>query len=203
MHAIKHYNLIIHIILIRRINHSMNEHENKNKKVKIIAISGKDAADKTKVAKFLSNFLNATMVSWDDFNSNSIKQMISIDSNFCDNRLDNVLWALKNFSEITHPLLNIDLIPTRYIVFDTPLGRLDKQTNKYIDHCFYIDSPVADVLLPCDSRDIPNQHFFNDSLKISSDFIINGALSISAQVLAIKHYLSYQWYSANDFEHAI
>jgi len=205
MHAIKNRKIIIYFIYIRRTDYFMN--------VKIIAISGKAGSGKTTIAKFLSIFLKATIVAWDDFNNISTKQKNSIDRQFDDDKLEQVLWALKNLTATKHPLLNTKLIPTRYIVLDTPLGRLHKQTDKYIDYCFYIDLP-DDILLSrrnqaeaepkkinCTSALKP---FFSDSsLKSSSDFIINGTLSISAQVLAIKHYLSYHWYNANDYENAI
>lgn len=179
----------------------MNEHE--SEKVKIIAISGKDAAGRTVVAKFLSDFLKAQMISWYDFNLANIEEKTSINQISPDNRLEHVLWGLKNISEMKYSRQNKIMVPTRYIVFDTPVGRLDKQTNKYIDYCFYIDVPISDVLLAYDSQDILNSIWHDDSLKDSADFIINGMLPISAQVLAIKHYLSYQWYNSNDLEHAV
>lgn len=197
--------------------------------VKIIAVCGKSGAGKTTIAKFLANILKATAICWDDFNGISSRPSDPIDwynrgqdyKEFDYEKLACVLWTLKTGAAIIHPTLNTYLTPTRYIILDTPFGRLHHQTGQYIDYCFYIDTPM-DILLnrraTSEQQDrytscknlkefnfytsISKPFFSEGTLKSSADFIINGTLSINAQVLAIKHYLSYQWYNSQEYDYA-
>ena len=43
---------------------------------------------------------------------------------------------------IMHPALKSMLSPTKYIIYDAPLGCLHPQTGQYIDICIHIETPL-------------------------------------------------------------
>ncbi|MBF0206621.1 MAG: hypothetical protein HQK53_07005, partial [Oligoflexia bacterium] len=121
---------------------------------KIIAIMGISGAGKTVLTKSLSKALNATAIFWDDFDPISsgpddlVKWYLqSRDVNdWKYDELARVLRELKEGQNVSCPLTAKELVPTKYIIFDAPLGRRHTATAKYIDQLILIDTPL-DVAL--------------------------------------------------------
>lgn len=185
---------------------------------KIIGISGKTGAGKTTLAHALASVLNASMVCWDDFDDISQSPDDYIDwykrgENYSEwnyPALADTLQALKSKKPIIHPVLKTILYPTDYIIFDAPLGRLHKQTGKYIDLCVHVEVPLdvslcrrllRDFSVPDKTKDELLKEiefylsdsrilFFDDDLKRDADLMLDGMLSTELQVQAVKQYLS-------------
>lgn len=101
------------------------------------------------------------------------------------------------------------LYPTKYIIFDSPLGCLHYQTGKYIDIWMHIDVPLDISLCRYLLREFKNTHktkeeileeieyylsqsrplFFDDAFKASANLIIDGMLATEEQLQKINAYL--------------
>lgn len=184
----------------------------------IIGISGKTGAGKSTLAKRLSLDLNATLISWDDFDTISVEPDDFIDwynrgsnySEFQREGLENVLGTLKEGKNVTHSVLQKELLPTKYIIFDAPLGRLHEQTGKYIDTCVHVEVPLDVSLCRRVLRDFDDttktkeelleeisfylSHsrplFFDNDLKQAATLVVDGLLSTEMQLQLIKNYFS-------------
>lgn len=119
----------------------------------IIGISGNMGAGKSTLTIELAKNLQSTystFICWDDFDEISNGPADYIDwykrgENYCEwdyKELATVLQCLKSGKTIIHPITKLDLQPTKYIIFDAPLGRLHKQTGDYIDTWVHIDVPL-------------------------------------------------------------
>jgi uridine kinase len=179
---------------------------------KIIGISGKTAAGKTTLAKALAKELNCTYISWDEFDEisklpddyvawfNSGQNYEEFDFK----ELADTLYKLKSQKQVH--ILGKDFLPTKYIFFDAPLGRLHNQTGKYIDICFHIAVPKDILLARRLIRDFKHTKttkdelmeeleyylsssrslFFDKNLIKSADIIIDGLLSHEEQISNAK-----------------
>lgn len=147
----------------------------------IIGISGKTGAGKSTLAKALSQNLKAMLISWDDFDEISLEPEDYIDwhhkgcnySEFQRENLKMVLANLKSKKEIIHPVLNTSLQPTKYIIFDAPLGRLHKQTGEYIDTCIHIEVPLDILLCRRILRDFADKLKTKENLLEEINFYLN------------------------------
>lgn len=176
---------------------------------KIIGISGVTGSGKTTLAKKLGQTLPATTLFWDDFDEISISPEDYVEwykhsRNYDEwdySSLANILESLKSNQAIMHPTLKYILYPSKYIIFDAPLGRLHPQTGQYIDICFHISVPLDVSLSRRLIRDYKEENttkseliaeleyylhhsrplFFDDELKSSADYILNGTLTIQRQ----------------------
>ena len=183
----------------------------------IIAISGKTAAGKTTLAKALAQDLKATFISWDDFDdiSHGPDDYVAWYHKGQDyteweyKKLADVLASLKSGQSIKHPVFNIMLLPTQYIIFDAPLGLLHEQTGKYIDICVHISLPLDVLLCRRIIRDfkahdktkddlieelefylsVARPLFMDDDLRKTAHLVIDGMLSTELQLQEIKTYL--------------
>lgn len=183
----------------------------------IIGISGKTAAGKTTLAKALAQDLQATFISWDDFDDISISPDDYVawyhrgqNYNEWDYKsLANVLDSLKAQKPIEHPILRNMLLPTQYVIFDAPLGLLHEQTGKYIDVCIHIHVPLDVLLCRRLIRDFREQNtkkediitelevylsdlrplFLDDDLQKTAHLTLEGMLSTNLQLQKIKKYL--------------
>lgn len=184
---------------------------------KIIGISGNMGAGKTTLAKALALNLQSTMVSWDEFDEISTAPKDYVDwykrgqdyNEWNYQALADVLRSLKLNQSILHPTLKTTLYPTKYIIFDAPLGRLHVQTGQYIDMCIHLKVPLDISLCRHLIRDFKDNNkskedlldeveyylshsrplFFDDSLINNADLIINGMLSTDEQIKEIKNKL--------------
>ncbi|MBF0207884.1 MAG: AAA family ATPase [Oligoflexia bacterium] len=117
---------------------------------KVIAIMGISGAGKTALAKSLSKALNVTAIFWDDFDPISsgpddLVMWYKQSRNFNDWKYDElarVLKMLKDGQDVSCPLTGKGLVPTKYIIFDAPLGRRHTATAIYIDQLVLIDTPL-------------------------------------------------------------
>lgn len=184
---------------------------------KIIGISGNSGAGKTTLAEAFAKDLQVTRVGWDDFDDISISPDELVDwyhrgkdyHEFNYKALADILCDLKSEQSVKHPTLGHLLIPTEYIVFDAPLGRFHEQTGKYIDHWVHIKAPLDVSLARRVIRDFKAkdktkkelleelEFYLSDSRPLfldhewsaNADLIVDGMLSIEAQVEEIKRYL--------------
>ena len=184
----------------------------------IIGISGNMGAGKTTLAKALAIDLQATVFGWDEFDEISHGPDDYVDwykrgENYIEwnyQHLADVLKSLKSKQSILHPALNCILHPTKYIIFDAPLGRLHPQTGQYIDICIHIEVPLDVSLCRHLIRNFKGndktkeelvaeleyylEHsrplFFDDQLKNNADLILDGMLSTEKQIEVIKKYLT-------------
>jgi uridine kinase len=52
------------------------------------------------------------------------------------------LQALKRGEAVTSPANGMTIAPTKYILFEGPLGRANQETGQYIDFLVFIDTPL-------------------------------------------------------------
>lgn len=183
----------------------------------IIGISGVTGSGKTTLVNRLAQGLNATALYWDDFDDISISPPDYVDwyhrgqdyNEWDYSALADVLKTLKTKQSVLHPALKQELQPTEYIIFDAPLGRLHQQTGKFIDVCIHLEVPLDISLCRRLIRDFKEANntkeelleelefylsnsrplFFDDTLKVSADLIIDGTLTIENQVSEVKNKL--------------
>ena len=176
---------------------------------KIIGISGISGAGKSALVSELSKQLKAPAIHWDEFDDISTGPEDYVDwydrgKNYTEwdyPSLAEVLAALRSGQSIKHPVFDIPLKPSKYVVFDAPLGRLHEQTGKYIDLWVHVDVPLDIALARRLLRDYkdPNKSkdklledleyylhhsrnlFLDADLKSSDDFVVDGSLSTAQQ----------------------
>ncbi len=183
----------------------------------IVGISGKTGAGKTTLAKILSLDLRSTLISWDEFDDVSMEPEDYIYwfhnsqdySEFKRESLANVLNTLVKGESIVHPVTNQNLMPTNFIIFDAPLGRLHQETGRYIDILIHIEVPL-DILL-CrrilrDFKDEKNKNdiieeiqfyldhsrplYIDNDLKKGADLVIDGMLLPQQESQIVMNYMA-------------
>ncbi len=117
--------------------------------VKIIGINGVSGSGKTTLTRLLGNALNATTLFWDDYDSISegpsdyVKWFNT--SKDCNDwkydALAEALHSLKESKTVICPATQRNLLPTEYVVFDSPLGYKHHATGKSIDFLVFLDTP--------------------------------------------------------------
>lgn len=183
----------------------------------VIAISGVTGVGKTTLTDALAQTLTAIVLRWDDFDDISISPIDYVDwyhrgKNYNEwdyQKLADVLKSLKAEQSVMHPTFKQLLQPMEYIIFDAPLGPLHPQTGRYIDTCIYLSLPLDISLCRHLIRDFKENErtkeelvseleyylthsrplFFDDDLKVSANFIIDGMLTTDEQIKKIKEYL--------------
>lgn len=183
-------------------------------KVTVIGISGVTGAGKTTLAAALAHALQATMLAWDDFDEIATGPADYVDwyhrgRNYDEwdyRALAEVLQSLKAKRPILHSVFKRVLQPTKYIIFDAPLGRLHPQTGQYIDICIHIEVPLDVSLCRRLLRDFRGNEktkeelllelehylaysrplFVDDDLKANADFVIDGMLDTKEQTAKIN-----------------
>lgn len=183
----------------------------------IIGISGNMGAGKSTLTMALARELHSSFLCWDDFDEISNGPEDYIDwykrgENYDEwnyQPLAMVLQCLKSEKNTMHPVCKIDIKPTKYIVFDAPLGRFHKQTGGYIDTWIHIEVPLDVSLCRWLLRDYKendktkaelleeltfylnqSRPLFEDTkFKTEANLVIDGMASIKQQVELIKQYL--------------
>jgi uridine kinase len=186
--------------------------------IKIIGISANMGAGKTTLTNALAETLNATRLHWDDFDEISTHPIDYVAwyhrgqdySEWNYEALADTLRSLKNNQIVPHPVLKNLLHPTELIVFDAPLGRLHNQTGQYIDFCIHITLPLDVSLCRWVLRNFKSNQktktelleeleyylshsrplFFDDDLKSSADFVVDGMLTTEEQIIKISEFLT-------------
>ena len=148
----------------------------KNMKSKpiVIGISGISGAGKSTLIKKLAKTLQATSIFWDEYDEISqgpqdYVKWFQSGKNYDDwiyTDLENTLKALKSNQTVTCPATKRELKPTKYILFDAPLGYCHRGTGKYIDFLVCLDTP-PDIALA--RRLIRDYRHHSDSQKIVAE----------------------------------
>jgi uridine kinase len=116
----------------------------------IIGVSGIAGAGKSTIIKKLAQSLQATALFWDDFDaiSKAPDDYVSWYMNphrsydeWLYNDLADTLKKLKSGQPVLCPATGKNLQPTKYILFDAPLGYCHKATSQYIDFLVCLDTP--------------------------------------------------------------
>jgi uridine kinase len=117
--------------------------------VKIIGIQGIAGSGKTTLTQALGKALNATTLFWDDFDPISTGpsdyvEWFKTSKDHNDWKYDALAETMKSLKEeksLTCPATHRVLIPTKYIIFDAPLGYDHKATGQWINFLIYLDTP--------------------------------------------------------------
>src|SRR5437868_3762369 len=130
----------------------------------IIGISGISGAGKSTLTKALGERLHATTIFWDEFDEISKAPEDLLD--WYDKGRDYTAWDYSGVAEVLrklkdgkvaqHPVLKIELKPTKYVIADLPLGHLHKQTGEYVDVFVHLDTPLDVALCRRFLRDYEN-----------------------------------------------
>lgn len=184
----------------------------------VVGIAGISGAGKTTLVKELAQALGAQALYWDDFDDISedpadyvewFERSGSYDEWRYDSLAD-VLAKLKAGLACLCPASQKELLPTNYIIFDAPLGRLHKATGALIDVLVFLNTPmdiclarrtIRDYSLKADTsaQDIiedlswyleKGRPLFDLSRLIPmSELVIDGAGTTADQVNAIRCFL--------------
>lgn len=131
-------------------NKSTDKTENKKSHPFIIGISGISGAGKTTLIKRLAETLQSTTVFWDDYDEISKGPQDYVEwfysskdyNDWVYPKLADTLQQLKKGETIVCPVTRRNLTPTKYILFDAPLGFCHQATGKYIDFLICLDTPL-------------------------------------------------------------
>jgi uridine kinase len=183
----------------------------------VIAISGKTGAGKSTLSQMMANQLNATLISWDDYDDLSREpdnfilwhQSGRDYAAFQRQALSKNLADLKSRKETVHPVFNRVLPITQFIIFDAPLGRLHQQTGRFIDMMIHIETPLDVLLCRRLLRDFNNQTntkdlleevkfyleqsrplYFDKELKETADLVIDGMLPTEQELICVMNYVT-------------
>lgn len=118
----------------------------------VIAISSYTGGGKTTLARRLASFLNATLILWDDYDEAGFMTHPKDWRSWLKDGADNNAWKvpelardlmqLKEDQAIVSPLDGLNIVPTKYVIFDAPLGYAHQETGQYIDVLVFVDTPL-------------------------------------------------------------
>lgn len=176
----------------------------------IIGISGNMGSGKSMLSKALSEASGATLISWDDFEEISVgpEDYVAWYHKGQDygawnyEALADCLKQLKAEKSVRHPVFKTVLHPTKFMIFDAPLGRLHLQTGIYIDTWVHLDIPLDVSLCRWLIRDFKNTDrtkedlmeeiefyltssrplFIDEEMKQKADLVVNGMLTVDEEV---------------------
>ena len=191
--------------------------ENKRNYPLIIGISGISGAGKSTLIKRLAKTLQSTPIFWDDYDEISKAPQSYVDwfysskdyNDWVYPELVDTLHKLKSGETIICPATRHRLTPTKYILFDAPLGYCHQATGKYIDFLICLDTPLDIALarrLIRDYRNDPNpqkmiqelQEYLSKSRPLfilspeekTCDLIVDGSLALEEQEKQVLDALS-------------
>ncbi len=112
-----------------------------------VALGSYGGGGKTTLVRYLASTLNASKISWDDYNEAGLMthpdDWVAADTNdWKVPRLATDLSQLKQGQSITSPLGGPSIQPTPYTMFDAPLGYAHQETGQHIDVFVFIDTPL-------------------------------------------------------------
>lgn len=188
---------------------------------RIIAISGISGAGKSTLARALAERYDSSSLCWDDFDAVSSHPSDYLEWHHSGRdyarwnypALEIVLRKLRDGEIGDHPVSGKSLPPTPLVFFDAPLGRLHKQTARWIDLACHLSIP-ADIALcrrlvrdyekeadgqPAAVEDVLEElrfyaeegsKLFDDGdLVRTTDLILDGLLSTARQLEAMDRHL--------------
>ena len=157
----------------------------------VITIAGVSGGGKTTVAAALRDYLNAKLISFDDYGDR-------VESDIDINELRDDKYNRWNVKPIEIDLTQLIDTKADYIVMDYPFGRLNSTLAKYINLTVFIDTPLDVALarrlirdystpnaepaeLPIDEYlieylelQIPTYIHYIEAVRADADLIING-----------------------------
>lgn len=140
----------------------------------VIGISGIAGTGKSTLIKYLSKILDATALFWDDFDEISqgpedYVKWYESSRNYDDwvyyDDLVATLESLKAGHVVT--------CPTKFVLFDAPLGFCHKATGKYIDFLVCLDTPLDIALARRLVRDYQSAHNPKKILEELEHYLLN------------------------------
>ncbi|NNM44135.1 MAG: AAA family ATPase [Chlamydiae bacterium] len=182
----------------------------------IIGISGIAGAGKSTLIKKLAEALHATTLFWDDYDeiSSGPKDYVEWYKSSRDYdewvyaALANTLKKLKEEKKVVCPATKKELVPTKYILLDAPLGYCHKATGQHIDFLICLDTPPDIALARRLLRDHQSHSeckkmkedleyylaysrplFILTSEQKKSDLLLNGSLPLEKQEQIVLHAL--------------
>lgn len=182
----------------------------------IIGFSGISGAGKSTLVRELGKRLQTTALYWDDFDPISQAPLdyvkwFETSRNYEEwvyDELAHTLKQLKAGQTITCPATKQLLLPTKYILFDAPLGYCHKATGTLIDFLVCIDTPLDIALARRLLRDYQkNPHHENMMQELQlyltlsrplfiltpkekqCDLLLDGSLSLDALCQNVLHSL--------------
>ncbi len=118
----------------------------------VIALSSYTGGGKTTLARSLASLLNATLLTWDDYDEAGFMTHPKDWRTWLADGADNNAWKvpqlakdlaqLKQGQTIISPVDGSSLAPSKYLIFDAPLGYAHQETGQYIDFLVFIDTPL-------------------------------------------------------------
>ncbi len=193
---------------ILKSNKHTDKTENKKSHPLIIGISGISGAGKSTLIKRLAETLQATTIFWDDYDEISQAPEDYVEwfysskdyNDWIYPKLVDSLQQLKNNETVVCPATKRNLTPTKYILFDAPLGYCHEATGKYIDFLICLDTPLDVALarrLIRDHKSNPNpqkmiqelEEYLSKSRPLfilspeekTADLIVDGSLALEEQ----------------------
>ncbi|MFV0340598.1 MAG: AAA family ATPase [Parachlamydiaceae bacterium] len=184
----------------------------------VIGISGISGAGKSTLMRKLSKTLQATKLFWDDYDEISQASQDYVewfysgkDYNAWDYpKLVDTLRTLKNGERVICPATGKELSPSKYILFDAPLGYCHQATGKLIDFLVCLDTPLDIALARRLIRDYQGdsnaqkmvnelQEYLSKSRPLftlsseekTSDLLLDGNLSLNEQEKQVLNALTH------------
>lgn len=183
----------------------------------IIGVSGISGAGKSSLIRRLADTLQSTTIFWDDYDEISQAPQDYVEWFYSSKNYNKwvypelvaALHKLKKGETITCPATRRQLNPTKYIIFDAPLGYCHEATGKYIDFLICLDT-LLDIALARrlirDYRDHPDpkkliqelEEYLSKSRPLfilspeekTADLIIDGSLPLENQEKQVLDALS-------------
>lgn len=202
---------------ILKSNKPSDRTEDKKSHPLIIGISGISGAGKSTLIKRLAETLQSTTIFWDDYDEISKGPQDYVEwfysskdyNDWIYPKLVDTLHQLKKGEPIVCPATRRNLTPTKYILFDAPLGYCHQTTGKYIDFLICLDTPPDIALARRLIRDHQSNSnpqkmiqeleeylsksrplFILSSEKKASDLLVDGSLALQEQEKQVLKALS-------------
>lgn len=162
----------------------------------VIGICGISGSGKTTLANAIASALqDSCIIFWDDFESISEYPPDYIE--WYRNSKDYAAWktpalaqtleSLKMGKTVTCPATNKVLKPTRWVIYDAPLGRNHVETGEYIDYLIFLDTPPDIALARRLKRDYLSKDIIEKNELVKElDIYINLSRPLFLDIIPLK-----------------